>query len=307
VDIGGTKIAVGIVDEKGKLLFRLESPTEGFGPYQTACERIIRMLREALQRTGAQIVGVGIGSTGPVYPFTGEFGDVNFFPHWRGESLVRDLEKAFNVSAALENDADAAALAEAGWGAGQHKSRLVYVTVGTGIGTGIILDGQVYRGVDQAHPEIGHHVIDPSGPLCDCGFHGCWESLAAGPAVAAWVKKNAPVGYELEDVSAKKICELARAGDEFAKGVVEREAYYLGLGLANLVAMFVPETIVLSGSVMRSADLFLPTIRKIIAGSCRFVPYDKTELALASLGDDTNLIGAGRVWFNRFDSGQGSI
>jgi glucokinase len=108
-------------------------------------------------------------------------------------------------------------------------------------------------------------------------------------------------------VSAKRVCELARQGDDLARRAVEREAYYLGLGLANLVAMFVPDTIVLSGSVMKSADLFLPTVRKIIAGSCRFVPYDKTELAMASLGDDTNLIGAGRVWFYRFATAARSI
>jgi glucokinase len=308
VDIGGTKIAVGIVDESGRLLCKFESPTEGAGAYASARQRISSMLRDALQRCNADIIGIGIGSTGPVYPFTGEFGDVNFFPHWKGESLVRDLEHEFHVSAAIENDADAAALAEAGWGAGQNKSRLVYVTVGTGIGTGIILDGQVYRGVDQAHPEIGHHVIDPSGPQCDCGFRGCWESLAAGPAISAWVTKNTPPAYaHVADVSAKRVCELARQGDDLARRAVEREAYYLGLGLANLVAMFVPDTIVLSGSVMKSADLFLPTVRKIIAGSCRFVPYDKTELAMASLGDDTNLIGAGRVWFYRFATAARSI
>jgi glucokinase len=308
VDIGGTKIAVGIVDESGRLLCKFESPTEGAGAYASARQRISSMLRDALQRCNADIIGIGIGSTGPVYPFTGEFGDVNFFPHWKGESLVRDLEHEFHVSAAIENDADAAALAEAGWGAGQNKSRLVYVTVGTGIGTGIILDGQIYRGVDQAHPEIGHHVIDPSGPQCDCGFRGCWESLAAGPAISAWITKNTPPAYaHVADVSAKRVCELARQGDDLARRAVEREAYYLGLGLANLVAMFVPDTIVLSGSVMKSADLFLPTVRKIIAGSCRFVPYDKTELAMASLGDDTNLIGAGRVWFYRFATAARSI
>ncbi|MBV8476964.1 MAG: ROK family protein, partial [Acidobacteria bacterium] len=188
VDIGGTKIAVGMVDENGRLLCRLEAPTQGYGPYLHALERITSMLEEAVGRTGTELAGIGIGSTGPVYPFTGEFGDVNFFPQWRGQNLVRDLEKRFHVSAAIENDADAAALAEAGWGAGQQKSRLVYVTIGTVIGAGIVLDGQVYRGVDQAHPEIGHHVIDPSGPLCDCGFHGCWESLASGPAISAWTK-----------------------------------------------------------------------------------------------------------------------
>lgn len=308
VDIGGTKIAVGMVDENGRLLCRLEAPTQGYGPYLHALERVTSMLEEAVGRTGTELAGIGIGSTGPVYPFTGEFGDVNFFPQWRGQNLVRDLEKRFHVSAAIENDADAAALAEAGWGAGQQKSRLVYVTIGTGIGAGIVFDGQVYRGVDQAHPEIGHHVIDPSGPLCDCGFHGCWESLASGPAISAWTKKNAPPNYpRASELTAQQICELARAGDELALRAAEREAYYLGLGLANLVAMFVPDTIVLSGSVMKSAELFLPTIRKIIAESCRFVPYDRTELALASLGDDTNLIGAGRVWFYRFATAAGRV
>ena len=303
VDIGGTKIAVGIVDENGRLLCRLECPTQGSGPYSSALERTIGMLREALRRTSTDIAGIGIGSTGPVYPFTGEIGDVNFFPHWRGENLVRDLEQAFHVSAAIENDADAAALAEAGWGAGRAKSRLVYVTIGTGIGTGVILDGQVYRGVDQSHPEIGHYVIDPSGPACDCGFHGCWESVAAGPAITAWMKANAPSDYpHRSDLSAKNVCALAKAGDQLALRAVEREAYYLGLGIANLVTIFVPEMIVLSGSIMKSADLFLPKIRQTVASSCRFVPHEKTELALASLGDDTNLIGAGRVWFYRFGS-----
>jgi glucokinase len=219
---------------------------------------------------------------------------------------VRDLGQAFNVSVAMENDADAAALAEAGWGAGKDKRRLVYVTVGTGIGSGIILDGHVYRGVDYAHPEIGHHVIDPSGPLCSCGFRGCWESLAAGPAMVNWLESNAPSDYpHRENLTAQRICELAREGDELALQAVQREARYLGLGLANLVTLFVPDAIVLGGSVMKSADLFLDGIRRIIRESCRFVPFEKTELTLASLGPNTNLIGAARVWYHRFSDGGG--
>jgi glucokinase len=213
------------------------------------------------------------------------------------------LEKIFGVSVAIENDADAAALGEAGWGAGKNKSRLIYVTVGTGIGAGVILDGHVYRGVDQAHPEIGHHVIDASGPPCACGFRGCWESLAAGPAMVSWLENNTPRDYpHRPDLTAKRICELAREGDDWAQRAVEHEAHYLGLGLANLVTLFVPDVIVLGGSVMKSADLFLGEVRKVIAASCRFVPYDQTELVLASLGEDTNLIGAARVWYHRFDS-----
>lgn len=303
VDIGGTKIAVGMIDGDGKVLARLECPTDADRGYPEALRRIVEMLRATAQTANTKISGIGIGSTGPVYPLTGEIGDVNFFPHWKGENPVRELSRIFQVEVAMENDADAAALGEAGWGAGKNKSRLIYVTIGTGIGTGFILDGEVYRGVDQSHPEIGHHVIDPSGPLCSCGFSGCWESLAAGPAMVTWIESNAPPDYSHRDgLTAKKICDLARQGDAWALRAVEHESRYLGLGLANLVTMFVPEVIVLGGSVMKSADLFLPGIRQVIAASCRFVPYEKTELALASLGDDSNLIGAARVWHYRFGS-----
>jgi glucokinase len=303
VDIGGTKIAVGMVDPYGRVLSRRESPTDPGAGYAKALDHVARMLREVSVEAGAEITGIGIGSTGPVYPFTGELGDVNFFPHWQGENPVKDLERIFHVSVAMENDADAAALGEAGWGAGKDKRRLIYVTVGTGIGAGIVLDGQVYRGVDEAHPEIGHHLVDPSGPLCDCGFRGCWESMAAGPAMVKWLESNAPADYSHRaGLTAKRICELAQQGDAWAGRGVEHESRYLGLGLANLVVMFVPEIIVLGGSVMQSAPLLLEGIRKVILSSCRLVPYAKTELALASLGRDSNLIGAARVWYYRCDS-----
>lgn len=302
VDIGGSKIAVGMVDDKGKVLSRMESPTDP-NRYSDGIELIAHMLRRTAQRAGGQITGIGIGSTGPVDPMRGEFGDVDFLPGWRGKSPVKDLGQVFSVQVALENDADAAALAEAGWGAGRNRTRLIYVTVGTGIGGGIILDGKLYRGVDGAHPEIGHHVIDPAGPQCTCGFRGCWESLAAGPAMVSWLQHNAPPGYPHGDgITAKRICALARQADKIAVQAVETEAYYLGLGLANLINLFTPDAIVLSGSVMKSADLLMGRMREVIRKGCRFVPAEKTELALASLGDDTNLIGAARVWHYRFGS-----
>ncbi|HUN63863.1 MAG TPA: ROK family protein, partial [Candidatus Sulfotelmatobacter sp.] len=285
VDIGGTKIAVGIVDADGRVLTRAQIATNAEAGYRHAIEAVIRMLRDVEQQTAAQITGIGIGSTGPVYPLTGAIGDVNFFPNWNGENPVQDLQRAFRVDVAIENDADAAALGEAGWGAGRNKSRLIYVTVGTGIGVGLIFDGKVYRGVDYSHPEIGHHLIDPSGPSCYCGFQGCWESLATGPAMETWMTANVPADYPHgSNLNAKRICELARAGDTLARKAVEREARYLSLGLANLVTLYVPDSIVLGGSVMNSADLFLDTIHKTIAASCHFVPYERAEIALASLG-----------------------
>jgi glucokinase len=300
VDIGGTKIAVGIVDDNGKVLTRTQTPTDP-EHYDVALDSIERMLRETSANASVKLTGIGIGSTGPVDPLSGEFGDVDFLPGWRGKNPVRDLEGIFNVRAALENDGDAAALAEAGWGAGRNRTRLIYITVGTGIGGGIILDGKLYRGVDGAHPEVGHHVIDPAGPQCSCGFRGCWESLAAGPGMVAWLETHAPVGYlHRPGITAKRICELARQGDEIAQQAVEHEGRYLGLGLANLISLFTPDAIVLSGSVMKSSDLFLPRIQEVIRSGCRFVPAAKTQLTLASLGEDTNLIGAARVWHYRF-------
>jgi len=300
VDIGGTKVAVGIVNDSGKVLARVETPSDP-NNYPASLEWIVHALRETAHKAGVEITGIGIGSTGPVDPITGEFGEVDFLPGWRHKNLVNDLAQIFDVSVALENDGDAAALAEAGWGAGRNRSRFIYITVGTGIGGGIIVDGKLYRGVNGAHPEVGHQVIDLSGPPCSCGFRGCWESLAAGPAMVTWLQAHAPAGYpHREGITGKRICELAREGDDLALQAVEHEAYYLGLGLANLINLFTPDTIVLSGSVMKSAPLFMDRIRAVIRSGCRFVPADKTELMLASLGDDTNLIGAARVWHHRF-------
>jgi glucokinase len=307
VDIGGTKIAVGVVDEDGHLLSCVESPTYPDRGYAPALERTTAMLKKAAEMANCQISGIGIGSTGPVDPIAGQIGNVNFFPEWEGQNPVRDLETRFQVRVAMENDADAAALGEFGWGAGRNKSRLIYVTVGTGIGGGVILDGELYRGVQNAHPEFGHHLIDPSGPACLCGFRGCWESLAAGPAMVTWLKSAAPNEYpHLRELSAKLVCQLAREGDALARQAVERETYYLGVGLANLVTLFAPDAIVLGGSVMKSADLFLPGIRKQIGESCCFVPWQRTELSLASLGENANLIGAARVWYHRFKGGRGA-
>ena len=231
VDIGGTKIAVGMVDDAGRVLAKTESPTRGERGYADGLARIESMLRETAQAAGG-------------------------------------------------------------------KRRLIYVTVGTGIGGGIVLDGQLYRGVDRAHPEVGHHVIDASGPACTCGFRGCWEALATGPAMAAWYKGKAGSRADANGLGAREIFELARAGDSLAREAVERETHYLALGLANLIGLFVPEVIVLGGSVMKSVRL--EDLREVIAQGCRFVPWEKTELALASLGEDANLIGAARVWHARF-------
>lgn len=301
VDIGGTKIAVGVIDPVGRVLAKKECPADGVRGFDRAMGQVTVLLHECADQAQVKLHGIGIGCAGPVNATTGALGNVNNLPSWAGGNPVDILSREFGVPAALENDADAAALGELYWGAGREKMRFLYVTVGTGIGVSVILDGKVYRGVDGCHPEIGHHILDPSGPPCSCGVRGCWESLAAGPAMMAWFRDSAPAASSSRILNAREICLRAQDSDEWAQRAVEREAYYLGLGLANLITMFAPEAIVLGGGVMKSAHLFLDRMHEVIRQNCRLVPADRVEIALASLGADAGLIGAAQVWHHRFE------
>ncbi len=264
VDIGGTKIAAGIVREDGTLLDRIECPTEPELGYANALARIESMLRQLIDRCG-KIEGIGVACPGPLDPLSGIIGDVGTLPGWENSHLAEEIATRFGLSAAVENDADAAALAEYAWGAVRPKGTLIYVTVSTGIGGGIVQAGQLYRGVHGAHPELGHQLIDPSGPLCYCGLSGCWESLASGTALSSHYHK---VAAESGSITAAEICERARRGDPVAKQAAMRTAHYIALGLANLVTLFAPDSIRLGGGVMQSSDLFLDEVRASVLRIC---------------------------------------
>ena len=290
IDIGGTKFAVGLVSETGKVLARSETASRPEREADAGISNIIDMLRTLSSQVGGSLQGIGVGCTGPVYPLTGELGNIQFLPGWEGINLVQKMQDAFGVRAAIENDADAAALGESVWGAGKGTQRFIYLTVSTGIGGGFVSDGQLYRGVDGSHPEMGHHVIDPSGPKCFCGAHGCWESLASGPALAQRGRRT----------TAREVCEAARRGDADARAAIEQEGLYLGLGLANLITMFVPDRIALGGGVMQSRELFWDKMLATIRTMCGLVPYEKTQILPATLGRDVALLGAAQVWIKRF-------
>ncbi len=289
VDIGGTKFAIGMFSRRGAVLSRTEFPTQPEKGREDGVRRIIQALRQTAAQAGEALEGIGIGCTGPVQPITGCLERNEFLPGWGGFNIVERLQDEFGVSAALENDADAAALGEYAWGAGRGARRFIYLTVSTGIGGGIVLDGKLYRGADDSHPEIGHHVIDPRGPLCFCGASGCWESLASGPALARRGKR----------ASAAEVCAAALQGDEQALLAVEQEGVYLGIGLANLVSLFVPDVIALGGGVMQSRKLFDEKIASTIRTSCGLVPFEKTQMRSAELGRDAGLAGAAQVWLQR--------
>jgi len=292
VDIGGTKIAVGAVGDDGTILYRKECLTEPQRGFPDAMVRIQEMLHGAAE-AGGPLQGIGIACPGPLDPFTGVIGDVGTLPGWMGCNLIEQIEKEFGVSVAVENDADAAALAEHGWGAGRGADNFIYVTVSTGIGGGIILGGRLYRGVAGSHPEVGHQVIDSSGPLCYCRAHGCWESLASGTAMSAWMSDKAP---ERGKMSAAAICAMSAQGDVLARQAVLREGHYLGIGLANLATLFAPEVIALGGGVMKSSSLFLDDALMVVREYCTQVPAEAIRIVLSSLGADAGLQGAAQTW-----------
>jgi len=293
LDIGGTKITAGMVDEDGCVLASMSCPTNPAAGIDDAVKRMVAMLRDTAKEAGGMVSGIGIGCTGPVNPKLGTIGNVEFLPGWEGVNLVQILSDRMGISVVLENDADAAALGEWVWGAGRGTQTFLLVTVSTGIGAGLILNGQIYRGVSSAHPEIGHHVIDPSGPLCACGAHGCWESLSSGPALERWAQEQHP---RLQPLSAREICELAERGDPHALAAVQRAAHYFTIGLANMVTLYVPECIALSGGLMQSYSLFKEEIQTTIQTNCGFVPYEKVKVVPAALGTQSGLIGAACTW-----------
>lgn len=295
VDIGGTKIAVGAATEDGTIVSRFECPTEPKRGFENAVQRIRDLLRQA-RASCAKLDGIGVACPGPLDPFTGVIGEVGTLPGWHGKNLVEALQSEFGTSVAVENDADAAALAEFRWGAAKDSKKFIYITVSTGIGGGILLDGELYRGVDGAHPELGHQVIDSAGPLCYCSAHGCWESLASGSAMSAWMREQQR-GAAL--MTAADICELAREGNSLALRAVEREGHYLGLGLANLVTLFAPDKIALGGGLMKSSSLFLDIALRTVRETCTQVPIAKTHIVPASLGADAGLLGAAQTWLSR--------
>lgn len=303
IDIGGTKIAVGLVGPDGRIYNREVSPTLPEKGVEDGLDRICRMLATCQENLpGSRLIGIGVGCTGPVDPVTGVLGPNSFLPLWEGVGLVDLLQDRLRVPVAIENDADAAALGELAWGAGQGATHCVYVTVSTGIGCGIVVDGNLYRGAGGAHPELGHHVIDwGNGPTCYCGAQGCWESLASGTALAAWYNQQSGKSVTLD---AQEICVQADRGEILARQVVERGADYLGIGLSNLINTFVPQVIVLGGGVMESWGLFAARAKAMIRRNCGLVPYERTELRLAFLGARTGLAGAAQVWYHRYKSSQ---
>ena len=292
IDLGGTFVRAGALEEDGNLLAVRGIPIEAARGPEIGLANIKDLVEQVLKESEAQeLAGIGIGCTGPVNSMRGTIHNPFTLPTWDNVPITEWMHSAFHVPVILENDADAAALGEYWRGAGRGAEKLFAVTVGTGVGTALIQDGRIYRGLDGFHPEAGHILLDPSGPECYCGAHGCWESLCAGPSIVRDVLKMdltdsslLPFASDPEKIEARMVAEAARAGDPAARQAIAKAARYFGLGIVNIIIAFMPEMIVLSGGLMKSSDLFLPAAQEAIRAHSLMIPAGQVKLLPAQLG-----------------------
>jgi glucokinase len=301
VDVGGTKVAAGVVDDDGKILRDARRPMPAMDP-KAAVEAIVDAVEDL--RAEHQVHAIGIGAAG--------FVDVGrsmvlFAPNiaWRDEDIGADISTRLGVPVVVENDANAAAWAEYRFGAGQGESHLVLVTVGTGIGGGVVVDGRLYRGRYGVGAEVGHMVLVDGGRPCGCGQLGCLEQYASGHALAREARTRAAddrAGSELlrslgdgtpEGISGKHVTTAAQQGDPVAKAAFEAVGTALGAGLASMAAVLDPGLFVIGGGVSEAGDLLVGPARAAFSTHLTGGDYrPHAEVRLAALGNAAGIVGA---------------
>ena len=301
VDVGGTKVAAGVVDEQGTVLARTRRPTPSASPSDV--EDVIAECVQEL-RADHEVEAVGIGAAGFI---DAERSKVYVAPNlsWRDEPLRDAVAERIGLPVVVENDANAAAWAEHRFGAGRGEQHLVVVTVGTGIGGGIVLDGALYRGRHGIGAEFGHMQVEKAGRRCGCGQHGCWEQYCSGRALLHEAREIADVqrGYgkrllELgngrpEGIEAMEVTQAAREGDPAALDCFDEVGGWLGQGLADLAAVLDPGAFVVGGGVADAGELLLAPARRVFAERLTGTKHrPHAEIRLAELGNEAGLVGA---------------
>lgn len=299
LDIGGTKIAGGVVDESGALLTELVEPT----PEESDAAAVAPILLDLVGRLRAKhpdVAAVGVGAAGIVAWPEGRiiWAPNNAYQDW---PVREQLEAATGLPAVVDNDANVATLAEARLGERRYRE-LVLITVGTGIGGGLVLGGQIYRGPTGRGAELGHIVLNPEGPECGCGNHGCFEAYASGTALTRMGREAADddpgsliarLGAEQGEVTGQTVSAAAGQGDAVARGLFERLGRWLGVGVASLANIFELEAVVVGGGLVETGDLLLEPARRA-AREFAYAPQARTTVPIlpATFGSDAGMVGA---------------
>lgn len=308
-DLGGTKFAFGVVAENGEVLGSDKIETLAKQGPEQAIQRVniaAQSLLKKLNIKSEELMGIGIASPGPLDISKGCVDGSPNLPGWTGYSIERGLSTFFNLPARIDNDANAAALGEYKFGAGKNKKNMVYITVSTGIGGGVIVDGRLMRGANGNAAELGHLTLNIAGPACPCGANGCLEMYASGTAIARRTREVIRAGAktkildlagELDNITPHHVLAALQQNDEVAQKIWNETTEYLGRGLAVVINTFNPELIVVGGGVATAGDILLQPVREKalhyafprLAAVCSIVP--------AGLGSHVGVVGAAACAF----------
>ena len=307
VDIGGTKVAAGVVDPSGEILCQHRNPMDSNNGAASGLASVTKSIETASAQaarvagTHSRIRGVGICSPGPLDPKTGVVVNPPNLPCWRNFPLGAEVARIYRVPVKVDNDANAAGLAETLWGSGRGYRNVFYVTIGTGIGTAILFDGRIYHGRTGAAAEGGHMSIDYNGPLCGCGKPGCIEILASGPAIARRARGKIENGRasslldlasgDPERLTSPMVGQAASAGDAAASEVLRETVQILSLWFGNMIDLLEPDIMIMGGGVASMLKPFLAEIRDRLPVCCVNQRCKEIPLVVARYGEDAGIAG----------------
>ena len=310
VDIGGTKVAVGLVDCKGEIKAQTRAPMAATGEAAAGLAAVVDAIDQLLKNNAQARTltrGIGICAPGPLDPATGVVINPPNLPCWRNFPLAAEVARIYSVPVKIENDANAAALAEAYWGAGRGYRHIFYVGLGTGVGTGIVFDGKIYNGRTGAAAEGGHMSIDYRGPRCGCGKPGCIEILAAGPAIARRARSLLILKQAAEQDLRSTMIDLAQgnidavtseivgqayaAGDPLAEQTLQETVALLSLWLSNIIDLLEPDAIIIGGGVAAMLSPFFGDLSRGLAEYCINSRCQEIPLLKARYGADSGIAG----------------
>ncbi len=305
IDLGGTNIVAGVVDENYKIIATAKRKTNAPRPAESIIDDMVVVANEAIASAGLKIEDIdamGVGSPGAIDPVNGVVcfaGNLDF----HNIPMAKMLKERMGVDFYIENDANAAAYGEYIAGAGKGTNNFIAITLGTGVGGGIIINGKIYAGSNYAGAELGHVVIMMDGESCNCGRQGCWETYASATALIrqtkqAMIRYPDTIMWQLCDNDINKVNGLTsfdamRAGDEAGKKVVDKYIEYIAVGISNNINTFQPEVLCVGGGISKEGDTLIEPIKAIVNGEnfARNIS-NRTEIKAAALGNDAGIIGA---------------
>ena len=315
IDLGGTTAKIGILNQNGEIEKKWELPTDISKDGTLIIPNIITSIKEVLKTDkleASDFLGIGMGTPGTVNRTNGTvIGAYNL--NWKTEQLIREqVESSTGIPFFLDNDANVAALGEQWKGAGNNEKNVSFITLGTGVGGGLVSDGSLIHGAVDAAGEVGHITVEPYGYECTCGKKGCLEQYASATGIVRLARDltaDHPEESELkilvendEVIDAKRIFDSAKAGDTYANHVVDRFSFYLGLALGNIANILNPSTIVLGGGVSQAGDFLVDRVRKVVEEFTFPTIRPITKIKIAELGNDAGMIGAASLVINELNN-----